>query len=214
MKKVIIGKKVGMTQAFDKSTGALTPVTVLDVSENVVSKVLKDSEGKPTHVEFGMGKKKNANKADLGNYKVLKHVPAHKFVIKIEGEVSEGTDEGKEIKADTFEAGDIIDVIGTSKGKGFAGVMKRWNFKGGKRTHGQSDRDRAPGSIGSGTTPGRVYKGKKMAGHMGNEQKTVKNLKVVDIDVDNNLISVSGSLPGFNGGYVVVRESFFNNKKN
>lgn len=210
--KVLIGTKVGMTQSYNQDTAKATPVTVLDVSENVISKLIKDAEGKVTHVEFGKGKVKNANKADEGNYKTLKFVPRFKTVEKIKGETSE-LEEGKEVNPDVFTSGDEIDVEGITKGKGFSGVMKRWNFKGGKRTHGQSDRDRAPGSIGSGTTPGRVYKGKKMAGHMGNEKQTVKRLRIVDVDVENKLISVSGSVPGPNGSNVIIRESFFNTFK-
>lgn len=213
MTKLILGKKIGMTQSFDEKSGATTPVTVLDISGTVISKILKDSEGKATHVEFGKDEKKKANKADMGNYKKIKFVPKYKYTLKLEESLAEGVDVGTEVKADTFESGDIIDVIGTTKGKGFAGVMKRWNFRGGKRTHGQSDRDRAPGSIGSGTTPGRVYKGKKMAGHMGNERQTVKNLRIVDIDTENGLLTVSGAVPGFNGSYVVIKESFFNKNK-
>ncbi|MCA9387315.1 50S ribosomal protein L3, partial [Candidatus Dojkabacteria bacterium] len=114
------------------------------------------------------------------------------------------------LKADIFTEGDLVDVAGVSKGKGFQGVMKRWNFKGGKRTHGQSDRERAPGSIGSGTTVGRVVKGKKMAGRMGRENVTIKQLKVVEVDSANEIVAVSGAIPGFNGSYVVIKESFFN----
>ncbi len=194
-----------MTQTFDKETGELTPVTVIDISGNVVSKILKNGEA-TTHIELGLGKQKQSNSADTGNYKDLNFVPKFKKVFKLKN--SENMPElASQLKADVFQIGDTVDVTGTSKGKGFQGVVKRWGFKGGKRTHGQSDRERAPGSIGSGTTPGRVVKGKKMAGHMGNEQKTIKKLKIVDVDIDNEVITVSGSVPGFNGSYLIISES-------
>ncbi len=121
-------------------------------------------------------------------------------------EISENLKVGEEIKvADVFKPGDIVDVVGTSKGKGFAGVVKRWHFKGGPRTHGQSDRERAPGSIGSSTTPGRVLKGKRMAGRMGSERITVKNLEVVGVDSDKNFLEVKGLVPGVIGGLLVIQ---------
>ncbi len=194
-----------MSQTFDKDTGELTPVTVIDISGNVVSKLLKEGE-EVTHLEVGIGKEKHPNSADMGNYKDLSFVPKFRKIFKIENK--EAVPEVSTVlKADIFESGDIVDVSGTTKGKGFQGVMKRWNFKGGKRTHGQSDRERAPGSIGSGTTPGRVLKGKKMPGHMGNESATIKKLKIVDVDAKNEVISVSGSVPGYNGAYLVIKES-------
>ncbi|MED5405468.1 MAG: 50S ribosomal protein L3, partial [Chloroflexota bacterium] len=112
---------------------------------------------------------------------------------------------GQTIGVDIFEAGEKIDVIGKSKGRGFAGVMKRWNFGGGPRTHGQSDRARAPGSIGGGTTPGKVYKGLKMAGHMGNRRITVKGLEIVEIDFERNLLLVKGGIPGATNSLVQIR---------
>ncbi len=208
--KVILGKKIGMSQAFDTESGELIPVTILDVSNNLVSKLLKDGD-KISHIEIGKDKKKNANRVDLGNYKTIEFVPQFKNAMKIEGEIS--AEVGSEIKADLFSSGDIVDVIGTTKGKGFAGVMKRWGFKGGKRTHGQSNRERSGGSVGSGTTLGRIYKNTKMPGHMGNVKRTIKNLKIVDVDAENGLISVSGPIPGSRNSYVVIRESFWNKNK-
>lgn len=196
-----------MSQIFDKENGKLTPVTLLDVSENVVSKILK-SEEKVTHVEIGAGKQKKSNSADKNNYKELENVPFKRQVLKTD--TVEGIEVGSQISADVFAEGDIVDVTGISKGKGFAGVMKRWNYKGGKATHGQSDRDRAPGSIGSGTTIGRVFKGKKMPGRMGREKITVKRLVIMQIDKENNTVAVSGAVPGTRGTYVLVKESYFN----
>ncbi|MDQ7021388.1 MAG: 50S ribosomal protein L3 [Candidatus Dojkabacteria bacterium] len=205
--KRILGKKIGMTQIF-KEDGTQSAVTVIDVSNNVISKLLTDGDN-ITHIELGFSSKvKNTRKSDEGNYKELGFVPKYKVAFKkdegVEGEIKVGD----EIKPEIFVVGDIVDVTAKTKGKGFQGVMKRWGFKGGKRTHGQSDRDRAPGSIGSGTTPGRVYKGKKMAGRMGAVQRTIKKLRIEDVDVDNGLIAVSGSIPGANGTYVIIKESF------
>lgn len=201
--KALLGKKVGMTKVFDKETGKAQTVTILDVSENVVARTFEQDEAK--QIEVGVGKKKEvrAAKSDLGQYKQLKFVPKHSVVLKFDGEAEAGS----VLKADVFTEGDVVDIIGTSKGKGFAGVMKRHGFKGGKRTHGQSDRDRAPGSVGSGTTPGRVLKGKKMAGRMGRERTTVQNLKVVSVDVENNLVLVSGSVPGAYKTYVLIKDA-------
>lgn len=209
--KVLLGKKIGMSQSFDKQTGELTPVTVIDISGTVVAKHLKEGQN-VTHVEIGIDKVKNPRAVDLGNYKEISFVPKFKKAFKLE-EGQTPLEIKQELKADIFTEGDIVDVQGVSKGKGFQGVMKRWNFKGGKRTHGQSDRERAPGSIGSGTTPGRVVKGKKLPGRMGRGNVTVKQLKIVQVDAANEIIAVSGAIPGFNGSYVVIKESFFNKNK-
>lgn len=196
--KALIGKKIGMTQIF-KEDGSAVGVTVLDVSENYVSKHLKSNDA-ITHIEIGKDKKKNPNKADIGNYKDLTFVPRFKRTIK----TSEALEIGTKLTAATFAEGDRVTIVSTSKGKGFQGVMKRWNFKGGKRTHGQSDRERAPGSIGSGTTPGRVIKGLKMAGRMGRDKKSLKNVEVIQVLNNDNLISVKGPIAGFNGSYVFI----------
>ncbi len=201
--KALLGKKIGMTQLFSEETGESTPVTVVDVSGNVVARHNKLSD-KITHIELGKDKQKNANKVDLGNYKKLNFVPRFRKFIKVDEEISEI---GTELKADIFQVGDIVEVSGVSKGKGFQGVMKRWNFHGGKATHGQSDRLRAPGSISSGTTLGRIFKGQKMAGRMGGDNMTIKNLKIMDIDSENGLISISGSIPGNKNGYIFIKKS-------
>ncbi len=200
--KALIGTKIGMTQIFDSETGKVTPVTILDVSENIVAKVFKKDD-KVSKIEIGKGREKKSNKADLGNYKHLKYVPKYKEVINYSDEI----EQGNELKADLFKEGDKVDVSGVSKGKGFTGVIKRWGFKGGKRTHGQSDRERAPGSIGAGTTMGRVTKGLKMAGRHGRANRTIKNLKVITVDSNNNTIAVGGSIPGFKGFKVVIKKA-------
>jgi large subunit ribosomal protein L3 len=137
---------------------------------------------------------------ELGPFKVLREVGLQ------EGANAEGLELGKQFGADLFTVGEEVDVVGTSKGKGFQGGVKRHGFRGGPKTHGQSDRTRAPGSIGSGTTPGRVLKGTRMAGHMGNERVTVKGLQVIQADAERNLLVVKGSVPGANGGLLMVKK--------
>lgn len=196
----ILGKKIGMTQVYSEN-GIAIPVTVVDVSNNVVAKVLNNA----THVEIGKDKRKNTTQADAGNYKALNFVPRFKKVFKLlAGETA--PEVGTEIKADTFEVGEKIQVTADTKGKGFQGVVKRWGFAGGPRTHGASDRERAPGSLGTRTIPGRVFKGKKMGGHMGNRTKTISGLKVIKVMADENLIAVEGAIPGPNKGYVIIKK--------
>lgn len=198
----ILGKKIGMTQVYSDN-GTAIPVTVIDVSNNVVSKVLNNS----THVEIGKDKSKNATKADQGNYKTLSFVPRFKKVFKLlAGETA--PEVGTELKADTFAVGEKIQVSAPTKGKGFQGVVKRWGFSGGPRSHGASDRERAPGSLGTRTIPGRVFKGKKMGGHMGTRNKTISGLKVVKVMPEENLIAVEGAVPGPNKGYVIIKKQF------
>lgn len=200
--KIIIGLKKEMTQVFMED-GTVVPVTIVDVSEVYVAAKKEVEEGIAT-VLLGKGKKKSPNKAETGKFKNLGFVPQY---LK-EGKVSvDGYDEGKQVSADVFASQDKVDVTGISKGKGFQGVVKRWGFHGGPKTHGQSDRHRAPGSIGSGTTPGRVYKGKKMGGHMGDETKTVQNLRIIVVDTEHGLIAVKGSLPGSKGSLVIIKSS-------
>ncbi|MBL8014917.1 MAG: 50S ribosomal protein L3 [Candidatus Doudnabacteria bacterium] len=204
--QAVIAKKIGMTQVY-QDNGDVVPVTVLAIEELKVAKHLKAGD-KVTHIEIATGKKKKPTKSQTGNYKDLGFVPSRKQMIKIVDEAAVADMQiGKEIKADVFAKGDKVDVVGTTKGKGFQGVVKRHGFHGGPSTHGQSDRHRAPGSIGSGTTLGRVFKGTKMGGHMGNVRQTVSNLKVVDVDMDSNTISVLGAVPGANGSFVFVRKA-------
>lgn len=199
--KVIIAQKKEMTQIFDED-GKVIPVTIVDVNDvYVIGQKSQDRDGYEALI-FGKGKKKNANKPEQGKYKKLGFVP--NFIKEIKGADSE-IKEGEIVAANVFVEGDKVSVTGTSKGKGFQGVMKRWNFHGGPKTHGQSDRWRAPGSIGSGTTPGRVYKGKKMAGRMGGEQVTVDNLRVVLIDEENGLLGIRGAVPGNKGSYLIIK---------
>ena len=153
-------------------------------------------------VQLGFGATKNLNKPERGH---LKNSDPVKHLREVKADNLQDYSIGQQISVDIFDVGEKIDIIGTTKGKGFAGTMKRHGFGGGPRTHGQSDRGRAPGSIGGGTTPGKVYKGLKMSGHMGNERVTVKNLEIVQIDQDRNLLVVKGGVPGAPNGLLVIR---------
>ncbi|MFQ5492852.1 MAG: 50S ribosomal protein L3 [Candidatus Dojkabacteria bacterium] len=201
--KAIIGIKKLMTQLF-KDDGDIIPVTIIDV--NGVGVVASKSEDKDGYeaVVLGRGTKKNATKAEQGQYKHGGFVPQNAREVRgFDGEIKVGD----VLKASLFEVDETVDVTGRSKGKGFQGVVKRYGFKGGSKTHGQSDRHRAPGSIGSGTTPGRVFKGKRMPGRMGGETKTVKNLKVVAVDDKNGLIAIKGAIPGSKGSVVMIKST-------
>jgi len=199
--KAIIAQKKEMTQVFGED-GRVVPVTIVDVNEvYMIGKKDEDKDGYQAII-LGKGKKKNANKPELGKYKKLGFVP--NFIKEIRDTEIE-LEENTKIDANIFENGEVISVTGDTKGKGFQGVVKRWNFHGGPKTHGQSDRWRAPGSIGSGTTPGRVYKGKKMAGRMGRNQITVKNLEIVLVDKENGLIGIKGAIPGNKGSYIIIK---------
>lgn len=188
------------------------PLTAILASDNVITQVkTADKEGYSS-IQLGFGKRKKATASKLGNGKKagLDYSPVlfKEFTVSEIGEVKAGT----EIKPEEiFKPGDVIDITGTSKGKGFAGVVKRHHFKGGPRTHGQSDRERAPGSIGQTTTPGRVYKGKRMAGRMGDEQVTIKNLGVLEVKKDGTIL-VDGLVPGALNSYLVIKKVGENKK--
>jgi large subunit ribosomal protein L3 len=206
----LLGIKKQQTQAFLED-GQRVPLSVILASGNVITQVkTTDKEGYDS-VQLGMGVNKKANKAELGNGKKagLETSPRFFRELKItEGEFKVGD---KVEPADIFKPGDIVDVIGQSKGKGFAGVVKRHHFKGGPRTHGQSDRERAPGSIGQTTTPGRVYRGKRMAGRMGDERTTVKNLEVLEVKEDGTIL-VKGLVPGSVNSLVIIKKVGENKK--
>lgn len=206
MLKGLIGKKIGMTQIFDEN-GAAVPVTIIEAGPCFVTQVRTPEREGYSAVQLGFDevKPKRLSGGELGHLKKNEIPPlrfVREFVVK-DPQVSVGD----QIKADLFTMGDYVDVIGTSKGKGFAGAVKRYHFRGGPATHGQSDRHRAPGSRGSGTTPGRVYKGARGPGHMGNDRVTAQNLKVVLVDVERNLIGVRGAVPGSRNGLVMVKEA-------
>ena len=190
--------------------GTRVPVTMVKAGPCVVTYIRKQEKDGYWAVQLGFGEKKikNTSKALQGHLKgAIKDKKAPRFLREVRFEKEPEYKVGDEIKVpDVLKIGDFVAVTGTSKGKGFAGVIKRWGFKGGPRTHGQSDRERAPGSIGQGTSPGRVWKGKKMPGRMGSDTVTVKNLQVVEINPEENEIKLSGPVPGIPGGLLVIRK--------
>lgn len=199
---MLIGKKIDQTQAFLED-GRRIPMSLIVVAGNVVTQVKTQETDKYSSVQLGFGTKKKTTKAIAGHIKKAGLTTTPRFFREVRLSDTAGFELGQKITAaDTLEIGDVINVTGTSKGKGYAGVVKRHHFKGGPRTHGQSDRERAPGSSGQTTTPGRVYKGKRMSGRMGNETVTVRNLVVVDIK--DEIIYVKGLVPGIKGGMVVI----------
>ena len=207
----LIGRKLYQKQAFLQD-GTRVPLSGIRVFGNVIAQVKSADKEGYNAIQLGIETKKKAKKAQAGHSTKagLKNTPA--FLREVRVDDIEGAVAGTEINpAEVFEVGDIIDVIGVSKGKGFAGGVKRFHFKGGPRTHGQSDRERAPGSIGQTTTPGRVYKGKRMAGRMGSETVTVRNLEVVGITADGILL-VKGLIPGSVNTIVVINKKGVNKK--
>jgi large subunit ribosomal protein L3 len=206
----MIGKKLGMTQIFDE-TGLAHPVTVLEVGPCVVTQVRTPERDGYSAVQLGFGLDKRLNRPERGHRQASGFMSRSLREVKADDATEFSV--GQVITADTFAAGDFVDVIGTSKGRGFQGGVKRHGFRGGPKTHGQSDRWRAPGSIGSSATPGRVFKGMRMAGRMGNDRVTVQNLKVLRVDTERNLVLVEGSVPGANEGLVLVRRAIKGRKK-
>ncbi len=207
MKKAIIGKKIGMTQIFDEN-GKVIPVTVVEAGPCVVSqkKTVETDGYDALQIGFGDLRPKLVNKPMKGHFDKSNVAP--KRVLKeCRFEDVNVYNAGDIIKADIFEAGEQVDVVGTSKGKGYAGVIKRWNFGRLKETHGTGPVVRKGGSIGACSDPSRVFKGKKMSGHLGAEQVTVQNLKIAKVDAENNLIAIKGAIPGPNGGVVLIRDS-------
>ena len=207
MQKAIIGKKIGMTQIFD-ANGKVIPVTVVEAGPCVVSqKKTVESDGyNAVQVGFGDLKANKVNKPMKGHF-AKGDVAPKKTLREFRFENIDAYNVGDLIKADVFAAGDKVDVTGTSKGKGYAGVIKRWNFHRLKETHGSGPVARHGGSNGACSSPSRVFPGMKMAGHLGAETVTVQNLTVAKVDAENNLIAVKGAIPGPNGGIVVVRDS-------
>jgi large subunit ribosomal protein L3 len=206
MLKGLIGKKVGMTQIFDDA-GAAVPVTLIEAGPCYVTQVRTPDNDGYSAVQLGFEevKPKRLSGGQLGHLK-RNNLPPLRFLREFRAKDTE-LKEGESLTVSLFSVGDTVDVIGTSKGKGFQGGVKRYHFHGGPKTHGQSDRNRAPGSRGSGTTPGRVYKGARGPGHMGNERVTTQNLRVVLVDAERNLLGVRGAVPGARGGLVVINEA-------
>lgn len=207
MKKGLIGKKIGMTQIFDEK-GNVIPVTVVEAGPcAVVQKKTAENDGyKAIQLGYGDQKAQRVNKPMKGHF--AKGDVAPKKVLKeFRFEDIDAMNVGDILKADVFECGDKIDVIGTSKGKGTAGAIKRWNFSRLKETHGTGPVARHAGSLGACSDPSRVYKGKKLAGHLGAERVTIQNLTVAKVDVENNLIAIKGAIPGPKGGIVVIADA-------
>jgi large subunit ribosomal protein L3 len=199
----LIGRKVGMTRIF-KPTGQVIPVTVVEAGPCYVTQLKTQDKDGYLAVQLGYGAAKRANKPEKGH---LKQLPALKSLREFRTDDPGDVQIGQVIDVSIFEAGDKIDIVGTSKGKGYAGVVKRHHFAGGPRTHGQSDRLRAPGSVGSTTTPGRVLKGLRMSGRMGGERVTVQNLEVVEADKERNLLIVKGAIPGPRNGLLIIKKA-------
>ncbi len=204
--KGILGKKVGMTRIFDKN-GNVVPVTVIKAGPCFVTqKKTKERDGyEAIQLGFEETTPKHLTRPELMHLR-KNNLPPLRYLREIRGvDVSE-YEEGQKIRVSIFDVGDKVDVVGTSKGRGFAGVIKRHGFARGPKTHGQTDRHRAPGSIGA-STPGRVIKGKRMAGHMGNKRVTVQNLEVVMVDPERDLMAVKGGVPGPRNGLLIIKEA-------
>jgi large subunit ribosomal protein L3 len=209
MSVALIGRKAGMTRIFTDA-GETVPVTVIEVLPNRITQVKSvDKDGyRAIQVSFGKKRPQPLSKAAAGHY-AKANVEPGKSLVEFRLTEKEGADlaVGGEIKASLFEVGAVVDVTGTTIGKGFAGTMKRHNFGGHHATHGVSVSHRTPGSIGQRQTPGRVFQGKRMSGHMGVVRRTTENLKVVEIDLERNLLLIRGAVPGSEGGQVIVRPS-------
>jgi large subunit ribosomal protein L3 len=199
----LIGRKVGMTQVF-LPNGTMVGVSVVQVTPNTVTRLRTDERDGYTAVQIGAGERKRLTKPLAGQ---LKDLPRVRAIREFRLDSADEYEVGQQITvADVFAEGDLVDVTGVSKGKGFAGTIKRHNFSRGPKTHG-SDNYRKPGSIGPGTTPGRVYKGLKMGGHMGHDRVTLKKLRVIRVDAERNLILVKGSVPGAPGALTFVKKA-------
>ncbi len=205
MLKGLIGKKIGMTQIFDEQ-GVSYPVTIIEAGPCYVTQVRNQDRDGYAAIQLGFGEvhPKKISSGELGHLKA-NELPPLRFIREFR--TKEAANVGDKVTVGVFAIGERVDVVGTSKGKGFAGAVKRHHFAGGKKTHGQSDRHRAPGSRSSGTTPGRVFKNARGAGHMGNDRVTVQALKVVLVDAARNLLGVNGAVPGGKGGLVVIKEA-------
>lgn len=199
----ILGKKLGMVQYISKE-GVVLGCTVLEAGPCLVTQVRTRERDGYEAVQLGFGTKKRLNEPEKGH---LKGLGNFRFLREFKADSLDGIEVGQRLGAEMFAAGDKIDVTATSKGRGFQGGVKRHGFHGGPKTHGQSDRHRAPGSIGSGTTPGRVLKGQKMAGHMGAQRTTTRNLEVVESNPARGILIVSGPVPGARDGLVRIRRA-------
>ncbi len=199
----LLGKKVGMTQLY-REDGTIVAVTVVEAGPNHVTQIRTNARDGYEAVQLGFGETRKVNSPEKGH---LKRLPTLRHLREMEATDIGGFQVGQQLDVNVFEPGDRVDVVGVSRGKGFAGVVKRHHFKGGPRTHGQSDRHRAAGSIGATTTPGRVLKGTRMAGHLGAKRVTVQNLEVVRVDADRHLLLIKGAVPGADDGLLMVKKT-------
>ena len=207
MSEGILGKKLGMTQVFGE--GRTKAVTAIEAGPCTVLQVKTEEKDGYRAAKLGFGEIAAAKKK---GDKKKKSAPKFKYMRELLLDAGQKVEAGQKIDVSVFKAGDLVEVIGISKGKGFAGGVKRYHFHGGPKTHGQSDRNRAPGAIGSTTTPGRVYKGTRMAGHMGDDRVTVRNMEVLKADVERNLLLVKGAVPGAKNGLLLIGKSSGRNK--
>jgi large subunit ribosomal protein L3 len=199
----IIGRKLGMTQVF-RDNGEAEAVTVVAAGPCTVVQVKTEAKDGYNAAQLGFGEAKKLKSTQKGHLKELgnfRHLREFRLADTEEVKV------GDRVDVSLFQSGDLVDIAGVSKGKGFAGVVKRYNFAGGPKTHGQSDRHRAPGSIGASASPGRVLKGRHMPGHMGNERVTVRNLEVIQTDTERNMLLVRGAVPGSKNGLLLIKKS-------
>jgi large subunit ribosomal protein L3 len=199
----VIGRKLGMTQVF-RDDGKAEAVTVVEAGPCIVIQVKTEVKEGYNAAQLGFGKAKRLKSPQRGH---LKELGEFRYLKEFRLTGDEDVKVGDKVDVSLFQAGDLVDIAGVSKGKGFAGVVKRYGFAGGPKTHGQSDRHRAPGSIGATTSPGRVLKGTRMPGHMGNQRLTVRNLEVLRIDPDRNLLLVKGAVPGAKSGLLFIGKS-------
>ena len=207
IKNALLGKKLGMSQVWDEN-GFFVPVTLVDVSTNVVTAVKTEETDGYTAVQIGYGQ--------IDPTKVTKPLAGHfakagvtprRHLVEFRTEDTDKFEPGQELTAELFPEGAVVDVTGTSKGKGFAGTIKRWGFKSYRRSHGSHKNERRPGSVGACATPGRILKGKRMAGRMGHATTTTLNLTVVSSDLENGVLAIKGAIPGPKGSIVVVRSA-------
>ena len=202
-KQGILGKKVGMTQLFTEK-GAIVPVTVIEAGPCYVTQIKTEATDGYNAIQIGFGPAKRLNQPEKGH---LGERPALRTLHEVRTDDVGQYHLGQVVDLSSYQPGILVDVSGISKGKGFAGAVKRYHFKGGPKTRGQSDRQRAVGAIGAGTTPGRVWKGLRGPGHMGDRHVTTLNLEVIRVDADRNLLMVRGSIPGPNNGLVLIRKA-------
>jgi len=203
MAQGIIGKKLGMSQIFGEN-GVMAAVTAIEAGPCTVTRVKTSAKDGYNAIQLGFGNAKRPNSPQRGQ---LKGLGQFKHLREFRLDDIKGIEEGQKIDVSLFKSGDLVDIIGISKGKGFAGVVKRHHFAGGPKTQGQSDRHRAPGSIGPSASPGRVFKGMRMAGHMGDQRTTVRNIEVFEADPERNLLLVKGAVPGARNGLLLIKKT-------